>query len=59
MGVSDAVIISRPCNNTSAEPIDSQVTAPRLWDHGQSVGFLPACFFADDRRQERSSSGRL
>lgn len=44
MTVSDAVIISRPCNNTSAEPIDSQVTAPRLWDHGQSAGLLPACF---------------
>lgn len=41
MTVSDAGIISRPRNNTSAEPIDSQATAPRLWDHGRSAGLLP------------------
>lgn len=61
MTVSEAAIISRPRINASAEPIDSCVTAPRLWDRGRSASLLQTAsvLFAADWRRERGSFGRL
>lgn len=55
MTVSDTMIISGPCNNTSAEPIDSRATAPRLWDHGRSTGLLIGRSLPPARRRRNAA----